>query len=285
MTIFNRRTLMGAAAAATSYVFSDLTGREAVAMDTEHKVRVDVSVAFDSATMLWVPFRPPGAPAGLRLRHLRRLDDGSLRSAIISAPAGWDSGGRLRLSSRLQIYVTSGALSLGDRSLKTNAYLNYGAGSVMPAFGSDTGAEFLLVCDGPPAFEAAAGQSEATDAIVIEDVATEFEARGTDGKPRSMGGWTLWENPESGATMSFLKVPPGWKSQGPEYHPCQEEILCLTGDIAPDDIRILKAGWFLWNPAYGVHGFHLHSTEGGTVLEWHDGPWAKLIYEGEVSPA
>ena len=279
MKRLNRRTLMGGAA--STVVVGSVSSRKAMSMDAESKIRVDVSVCFDSATMLWVPFRPPGAPEGLRLRHLRRLDDGSLRSAIVNAPAGWESGGPLRLLSRLQIYVTSGTLQLGDRALNQNAYFNYAADSVMPSFGSETGAEFLIVCDGPPAFESAAGEPGASDALVIEDVAAEFETRGADpSRPRNMGGWTLWEDPVSGATLSFLKVPPGWTAPGPEYHPCQEEIFCLTGDIAPDDIRILKAGWFLWNPAYGVHGFHLHSTEGGTVLEWHDGPWDKVIYEG-----
>lgn len=286
MKVLNRRTLLNAAAATTAYLFAGPPSRKAVAMEADPRIRVDVSVCFDSATMLWVPFRPPGAPAGLRLRHLRRLENGSLRSAIINAPAGWDSGGPLRLSSRLQVYITSGELRLGNRALKQNAYFNYAAGSVMPPFGSKSGAEFLLVCDAPPAFEPAAGNSETRDALVIEDVAAEFETRGKDpSRPRNMGGWTLWEDPESGATLSYLRVPPGWTSPGPEYHPCQEEILCLTGDIAPDDIRILKPGWFLWNPAYGVHGFHLHSTEGGTVLEWHDGPWDKFIYEGERAPA
>ena len=283
MKILNRRTLMGVAAAATSYIVTGLSSRKAAAMDAEHKILLDVSVCFDSATMLWVPFRPPGAAEGLRLRHLRRLDDGSLRSAIVNAPAGWDSGGPLRLASRLQMYITSGELRLGDRTLKKNAYLNYAADSVMPPFGSKTGAEFVLVCDGPPAFEAASDDAVARDALVIENVATEFETRGRDpSRPRHMGGWTLWEDPASGATMSYLKVPPGWDGGAPEYHPCQEEIFCLTGDIAPDDIRILKPGWFLWNPAYGVHGFHLHSTQGGTVLEWHDGPWEKIVYVAET---
>lgn len=90
----------------------------------------------------------------------------------------------------------------------------------------------------------------------------------------------LWEDPVSGATMALLAIPPGWSSPGPEYHPCQEEILCLTGDIAPDDIRKMTAGWFLWNPPYGVHGYHLHAINGGTVLEWHDAPWAKVVYKG-----
>ncbi len=284
MKPMNRRALLGATASAAAV--AGFSSREAFAVQAEPQIRMDVSVCFDSATMLWVPFRPPGLPAGLRLRHLRRLDDGSLRSAVVNAPAGWDSGGPLKLASRLQGYVLSGELRLGDRPLKQNAYFNFAAGGVMPSFGATDGAEFVLVCDGPPGFEPAGNEATQPYAIVIDDVAAEFETRNSnDGRPANMGGWTLWKDPASGATFSFLKVPPNWTSPGPEYHPCQEEIFCLSGDIAPDRIRILKPGWFLWNPAYGVHGFDLHSTAGGTVLEWHDGPWEKIIYKGEPSAA
>ena len=284
MKPMNRRALLGATASAAALV--GLPDRRATAVAAEPQIRLDVSVCFDSATLLWVPFRPPGLAEGLRLRPLRRLDDGSLRSAVIHAPAGWNSGGPLRLASRLQAYVTAGELRLGDRTLKENAYFNYAAGGVMPRLSSTNGAEFVLVCDGPPEFDAAGDEAAQTDAIVIDDVATEFATRnGNDGRPANMGGWTLWKDPVSGATFSYLKVPPNWTSPGPEYHPCQEEIFCLSGDIAPDRIRILKPGWFLWNPAYGVHGFDLHSTAGGTVLEWHDGPWDKIIYSGETPAA
>ena len=284
MKQLNRRALLSATA--TAAALAGIPNRGAAAVAAEPQIRLDVSVCFDSTTLLWVPFRPPGLADGLRLRALRRLDDGSLRSAVVSAPAGWNSGGPLRLASRLQAYVTAGDLRLGDRRLKQDAYFNFAAGGVMPTFGSTAGAEFVLVCDGPPGFEPAGNEAEHPDAIVIPDVAAEFATRNSnDGRPTNMGGWTLWKDPVSGATMSYLKVPPNWTSPGPEYHPCQEEIFCLSGDIAPDRIRILKPGWFLWNPAYGVHGFDLHSMAGGTVLEWHDGPWEKIIYEDETPAA
>ncbi len=266
----NRRSLMTALTGITSVLLSGFSGRKSAAQSSarnaEREPRLDVSVALDSSTLLWVPFRARGLPAGLMHRPLRRLDDGSLRSAVVRIPAGWSSGGRNRLAERIQMYVIAGALRMGDRTLTKDTYLCNHSGRVMPVWGAVDETEVLLVCDGPPAFNSTDDPAQDM-AILIEDVAS--------------GGYSrLWEDEESGATMSFLRVPPGWTSEGPEYHPCQEEIFCLTGDIAPDDIRVLKAGWFLWNPAYGVHGFHLHSTEGGTVLEWHDGPWAKLIYEG-----
>ena len=232
----------------------------------EREPRLDVSVCFDSATLLWVPFRVRELPEGLMHRPLRRLDDGSLRSAILRVPAGWSSGGNTQLKQRIQLYVLSGSLRVGDRVFGKDTYICHHDGLVLEDFGAEEGAEALIVCDGPPAFELTPDPADDLS-IFVEDV----PAGGTR---------RLWEDSVTGATMTHLRVSPGWTSEGPEYHPCQEEIFSLTGDIAPDDIRILTPGWFLWNPAYGVHGYHLHSTAGGTVLEWHDGPWAKIIYDG-----
>ncbi|MBM3515795.1 MAG: hypothetical protein FJX59_19085 [Alphaproteobacteria bacterium] len=232
-------------------------------------LQIDVSVHFDSATLLWVPFRAPGLPAGMMLRPLRRIDDGGLRSAVVRMAAGYTSGGRRRIRNRIQIYVLSGEVAIGDLKLRRASYACLQPGSNLPSIGSPVGAEFLIICDGAPAFEAVTGGKDLEGAVINERVNTDTTVR-------------LWEDPVSGANTSHIRVPSGWTSPGPEYHPCQEEIFCITGDIAPDDIRILKPGWFLWNPPYGVHGFRLFSTAGGTVLEWHDAKWAKLIYEGPV---
>ena len=246
-----------------------LAANAAVAQTIAPEPQIDVSVYFDSATLAWVPFRPKGLPGGMMLRPLRRTDDGSLRSAIVRMPAGWSSGGRRALINRIQIYVMSGEVTLGDLKLRRNSYVCLQPGSTMAALGSSVGAEFLIVSDGAPVFVDSTGGADHVGAVVFERVDTDKTIR-------------LWENPDNGATMTHIRVPPGWTSPGPEYHPCQEEIFCLTGDIAPDDIRILKPGFFLWNPPYGVHGFHLFSTAGGTVLEWHDAKWAKLIYQGAL---
>jgi hypothetical protein len=263
----DRRTLMSAAALGAFGLTSQTR-----AQSDDPKLQVDVSVCFDSGTLLWVPLRLKGIAPGLMHRPLRRLDDGSLRSAIVRVPAGWNSGGAVKLRQRLQIYVISGEIQLGTTALKKDAYLLEHPGRTMSRLSSSGGAELLLVSDGRPEFDAPGRGAENEGAIVVLQVPQDKSTR-------------LWDDPATGATMSLLRVPPGWTSPGPEYHPCQEEILCLTGDIAPDNIRILKPGWFLWNPPYGVHGFHLHSTAGGTVLEWHDARWAKLIFAGELPPA
>src|SRR6478672_10352624 len=52
-------------------------------------LKYDVSICFDSGTLLWVPLRLIGAPQGLMHRPLRRLEDGTFRSAIVTARTPW----------------------------------------------------------------------------------------------------------------------------------------------------------------------------------------------------
>jgi hypothetical protein len=72
----------------------------------------------------------------------------------------------------------------------------------------------------------------------------------------------------------------GW---GPNFHPIHEEIYCIAGEIGPDDDNIMTADYYLHNPAWGVHGYHEHSTKGATIIEWHSGPW-ELVYMEPLAP-
>ena len=168
--VVKRRTLLGTTAIAMSFLLSCLTGRKSAAQTPAPEPRIDVSVCLDSATLLWVPFRAKGLPAGMLHRPLRRLDDGSLRSAVVDIPAGWSSGAKTRLKERIQTYVLTGELQVGERSFKKDTYLCNHPGRVMPPFGSELGARVLLVCDGPPSFDPAHNEPEDDIAIVIEDV-------------------------------------------------------------------------------------------------------------------
>ena len=83
----------------------------------------------------------------------------------------------------------------------------------------------------------------------------------------------LWIDPETGADTRLLRVPAGFRGAGANWHPVQEEIFCLEGDIQPDDTRPMRPGSYLWNPARSIHGFDEVTHGGCIVLEWHDGLW------------
>ena len=206
---------------------------------------------------------------------------------MLRIPVGWTSGGALQLLERQQLFVLNGELQLGDIVLGQNAYVCQPAGSVMSEFGSDDGVELILIADGTPAFAPAANGDSGGEARVIED------AFSLPCLEPELDGWvlegiedrTLIKDGPTGADTGILKLPAGFEGGGANYHPVNQEIFCLAGDIGPDDDRLMKPGWFLWNPAFGVHGFREHSIGGATVLRWHDGEFALHMYEGGASSA
>jgi hypothetical protein len=261
-----RRKLLGSLPLAAAVT---LAARSTGAGDaTAPPLKFDVSVCLDSGTLLWVPLRLTGAPEGLMHRPLRRLDDGSLRSAVVRMPGSWKIPGPSQFQTQVQLFVTQGELRVGDTVLPRFGYAALPPGFVLTRLESAAGAEFLLVCDADPVLGTAPSMTAAgASATILPSPPTDRTTR-------------LWKDERTGANTSLIVVPPKWEVEGPEFHPCQEEIFCVSGDIAPDDIRVLKTGWFLWNPPYGVHGWHLHSTAGGIVLEWHDRAWSRTVYRG-----
>ena len=85
--MLHRRALLAAAPAAV------LTGVVplASAVVPAPAMKADVSICFDSGTLLWVPLRPIGAPPGLMHRPLRRLENGTFRSGIVTAREAWST--------------------------------------------------------------------------------------------------------------------------------------------------------------------------------------------------
>ena len=226
-------------------------------------LKFDVSICFDSATVLSVPLRMIGAPLGLMHRPLRRLEDGTFRSAIVTAQAPWTTSNTLKLFNRIQVLLLKGEMRVGETVMKARSFACLPPGYVAK-IDIAPGAEFLMIGDGEPMFESSAMPTRNPEAIFLHDLVYE--------KSRM-----VWRDSETGGTTHFVTVPAGWHVDGPEVHPCQEEIFWLSGDIAPDDIRIMTPGWFLWNPINSVHGWNLHSSGGGTGLEWHDRLYSRTV--------
>lgn len=245
------------------------------------ELQYDISRCIDSESLRWEDYSPSGWPTGLRVRALRRLEsDGSLRSAILDIPAGWSSGGWHAGQADEQAYLLSGDLMVAGVAFRPGAFYFFGSTSARGAMESKYGARLVLILGGPQSFEAST-QDAAADAVAHDSVqelpAFEPEIAGhKTGTTRRV----LWEDEKTGADTRYLTVGAGFEGRGANWHPVHEEIFCLEGDIGPDDNRLMKPGYYLHNPAFGVHGFHEHSIGGATVLEWHDGKWSFNLYEG-----
>ncbi len=225
-----------------------------------------------------------GADAPVEVRPLRKFPDGTLRSGLLQLPRVWTSG-RLRVRTAMQIFVRRGRITFDGRTLDANAFIVVPAGSVVPVMTSAADTELLIILDAGQAFEPLSTDSlsDGRPLIIIDDVfAIEPIVPVIAGVP--LVGFerrVLWQDSATGADTRLLRIPAGFTGGGPNWHSVNEEIFCLDGEIEPSLGNTMSAGWFLWNPARSVHGFHETSRPGCVLLEWHDGPWDLIKFRQE----
>jgi hypothetical protein len=226
-----------------------------------------------------------GVDIPLDVRPLRKLPDGTLRSGLLKLPRGWTSGRRLRTRTAMQAFVRRGHVTLDGRALQENAFIVFPAGSIVPILTAAQDSELLIILDAGHAFEPlpAAMTSDGPTNVIIDDVfAIEPIVPVIAGRPLlGFERRVLWQDSTTGADTRLLRIPAGFTGGGPNWHPVNEEIFCLEGQIEPAEGRTMTAGWFLWNPARSVHGFHEMTRPGCVLLEWHDGPWDLIKFQQE----
>ena len=232
----------------------------------------DISVCIHSDAIPREEFVIWGARP-VNVRALRRFPDTSVRSAIVSVPSGWSSEVSLMPAANQQIAILSGRVHFGETTLGPDSFVVVPAGAHMPVLSAEEDTDFILIQDEGQAYSpAGAGCSEA---IVIPDMwAIDPFTPVIDGVPlHGFERRVLWIDPQTGADTRLLRVPAGFRGGGASWHPVEEEIFCLEGDIQPDETRPMRAGSYLWNPARSIHGFNEVTHGGCVLLEWHDGLW------------
>ncbi len=233
----------------------------------------DTSVLVDSATLAREPLALAGLPEGAAMRALRRNDDGALRSALVDVSAGWESGLLVGVAAQ-QGFVVEGTLRDGDSELPAGRFFFHPAGHSFD-WRSDRGATVILIFNGPQRYAGTTTSTPHADAITtLDPLDAPVTPSLIDGKLSGVIRRVLWRDPETGADTRHLTIPKGISGLGAEWHPCNEEIFCLTREAVAGDAHLFQPGCFLFNPAYAVHGGNrtVNAAE-TTLLEWHDGPW------------
>jgi hypothetical protein len=242
---------------------------------------IDTSICLHTKDIPPEPLEIGELPEGLAVRPLRRFGDGNLRSGVVTIPVGWQSDTDFRVAATQQVFVLEGELHLGKQTLGANGFFVCPGGTAMESLRCTAEAKAIFIFDGPQDYTgaraagAACKQHVIGDVFDVEPIVPVIGGRPLVGFERRV----LWLDDKTGADTRLLKVAGGFEGQGPSWHGVNEEIFCLSGDIAPDDTRPMTSGSYLWNPARSVHGFHEHSNQGCTLLEWHDGPWDINFYD------
>ena len=239
----------------------------------------NVSRLDDSSKLAADPLRLNGLRPGATARVLRRHDDGSLRSAVVDLPAGFDSG-LLAGTAGQQGYVLEGALQAADAAVPAGSFFFDPPGHRF-RWRANGPVRFILICNAAQGYRTARDEHRKADALAAlapRDVAVTPSL--SNGKPTGVIRRVLWQDPVSGADTRHLTIPAGVTGLGAEWHPCNEEIFCLTRDTVTGDAAPLRPGFFLFNPARGVHGgYRTVNRAEMTLLEWHDGLWALNRHE------
>lgn len=241
------------------------------AIDTSICIHLD-----DIATQDFTLFGGATAP----LKPLRAYPDGSVRSGYLALPAGWSCGGDQIQPATVQLLLRSGAMRANGTPIANPGFLCVPAGRASPALIADGPCELIVIVD-PPSKAVDAEVVVHADVLAIPPFTPTIPGLKLEGFERRV----LWVDPGTGADTRLLRVPGGFRGGGPSWHPVEEEIFCLEGDIAPDLTRPMRAGSYLWNQKRSVHGFEERSDGGCMLLEWHDGPWALTLAPDVVRPS
>ncbi|NQV80413.1 MAG: hypothetical protein HQ495_07655 [Alphaproteobacteria bacterium] len=234
----------------------------------------DTSILLNGGDLVPASLPLPGMPAGTVARPLRYLDDGSLRSTLVDLPKGWASG-RVAGAAAQQGYVTHGTLRDGDATLEVGTFFFHPAGHPF-SWHAEQDVGLILILNAPQAYAPAAMSGAQSGAIIgLRPADVPVTPSLIDGKASGVIRRVLWQDPVSGADTRHLTIPQGVSGLGAEWHPCNEEIFCLTRDTVAGDAHPFRAGSFLFNPAFAVHGGNRTvNAAQTTMLEWHDGLWA-----------
>jgi hypothetical protein len=172
----------------------------------------------------------------------------------------------------VQVFVRAGSLLIGDRAATTNAFVVVPAGGVLPEISVETSAELIVIVDhsAPPEAVSSGDDARVTPNVyAIEPIVPVIDGRRLAGFERRV----LWLDDRTGADTRLLRIPADFSGPGPAWHPVNEEIFCLAGEIQPARDVTMSPGSFLWNPARVIHGYHEYTAQGCVLLEWHDGSW------------
>lgn len=216
----------------------------------------------------------------LEVQVLRQQDNGRLRSALTHLPQGWSTDAVRPDNALVQIFILNGSLDVAGERLTNNGFALL-AGDGKTRLEAIEPCDAIIIIDEPESNTAAH-----TEPLIINDCfALDPFVPVIEGKPlQGFERRVLWLNEETGADTRLLKVPAGFTGGGPNWHPVNEEIFCISGDIQPDDTRPMRSGSYLFNPARSIHGFNEKTTDGCILLEWHDGPWDIAFAPGVEQP-
>lgn len=214
---------------------------------------------------------PSGPLRGAARCILSEDDETGAMTALVEAADGW-SGAPGALAGLVELFVVRGELELGGTALGHLGYAELADGAEVTA--SAPSAVLLLV-------DPARADNAPSETLVVEGEGLPWEKE-LHGAPAGVGVKVIRSGTDGEPVTLLVGNVPRYDS-GPEFHECPEEIFVLEGDVGNDTVSV-RAGDYLWRPAYITHGPYRSETgllvflrgHGELTAHWIDDPSATV---------
>ena len=214
---------------------------------------------------------PSGPLRGAAWSVLSDDDETGAMTALVEAADRW-SGAPGALTGLVELFVLRGELELGGTMLGRLGYAELAAEAEVTASGPSA---VLLMVD-----PARAGDVPG-ETLVVDGEGLPWEKE-LHGAPAGVGVKVIRSGTDGEPVTLLVGNVPHYDS-GPEFHECPEEIFVLEGDVGNDTVSV-RAGDYLWRPAYITHGPYRSDTgllvflrgHGEITAHWIDDPNATV---------
>ena len=198
---------------------------------------------------------------GAQEKRLSVDPDSRACTVLLRHPKGWSFDEEHYLDDDEEIFVLSGALTIGDVTYSKGDYAYLPAGYPRPHMSAPDGADVLTYLEGEhKRITGQAPEGGFDPSILVERISTEQVAWGgaTDPNVASAGvrRLALRKDPKTGDTTWLLDIDEtgmGDEVNRLETHPVVEEVFIISGEMHMPQ-GVLKQGAYFWRPPDIPHG-------------------------------
>jgi len=229
-----------------------------------------------------------GVATGARCQVLSRDPESGAHSARVILPPFWCWPVTGSMRDEVELFVLSGAFSLGGDRLHTGDYAVLGAGRVFDGLASESGAELLWLSAGATVFQPAPLMARPSPWSLAPRATGQipwlappsFEGRTTEEAGPGLAAKYLREDPRTTAYTLMTRIQPGWSDPRMEAHDTWEELILLEGDYLMGNTGTVYAGTYIFRPGLRPHG--PQATQRGAV--WFCRGEKRIDFQFEALP-
>jgi len=229
----------------------------------------------------------PGFPRGMQYKMLSLDPDSGACSLTVRWPAGYSLPPGMSYS-EMEVFVLSGTLQIGTRSVGEGHYLWVPAGVALEALATSGGCEMLWFYNfGEPSFvESEADHPQALRSAMVDisgydDLSWRSGTRMPAVAPGCFVKILRVDPVSKGYTFLYCMTPNFWQDNI-SYHDCAEESYHIWGTSHMMQFGYLPTGGYFWRPPYINHGafssqlgcLALGRTDSDLFNYFHFNPWS-----------